>query len=166
MIEIYPNLFIGNEQDYENKVRHEIGWYVVHACKEPYHRLSLGYSQRGAPKNHPEYLIAKRGSRLILNLVDAQDPAYIPKETIDAALAFVNENLNGGARVLIHCNEGCSRSAGIGLLYLGKFTNTVPKGSFLEAEATYRSIYPPYDPKTGMRGFMREKWNDYTQNEE
>ncbi len=162
MIEIHPNLFIGNEYDYESKVRNNLGWCVVHACKEPYHRQALGYIQRAAPKNHPEYLIARRGNRLILNLVDAPDPAYIPKEIIDTALAFIDDNLKSGNRILVHCNEGCSRSAGIGLLYLARFTDKVPKGSFFEAEKVYRSIYPPYSPKSGMRGFMIENWKVYT----
>jgi len=163
MIEIHPNLFIGNEYDYESRVRYETGWCVVHACKEPYHRQALGYTRQGAPKTHPEYLIARRGNRLILNLVDAPDPAFIPKEIIDAALEFINTNLGSGSRVIVHCNEGCSRSAGIGLLYLAKFTDKVPKDIFLEAEAVYRSIYPPYNPKSGMRGFMTGNWRDYAQ---
>ncbi len=161
MIEIYPNLYIGNEFDYESNVRNNPGWCVVHACKEPYHRQALGYKHQAAPKNHPEYLIAKRGNRLILNLVDAPDPAYIPKEIIDAALSFINDNLKSGSKVLVHCNEGFSRSAGIGLLYLVKFTDKVQKGSFLEAETVYRWIYPPYNPKSGMRGFMIINWNEY-----
>jgi len=164
MIEIYPNLFIGNEHDYETKVRHEPGWCVVHACKEPYHRQALGYSGRAAPKNHPEYLLARRGNRLILNLVDAPDPAYIPKEIIDAALAFISTSLNAGSRVLVHCNEGCSRSASIGLLYLTKYTDRSPTDDFLAAETAFRSIYPLYNPKSGMRGFMIENWKEYTQN--
>lgn len=164
MIEIYPNLFIGNEHDYETKVRHEHGWYIVHACKEPYHRQALGYSGRAAPKDHPEYLIARRGNRLILNLVDAPDPAYIPKEIIDASLEFIGTSLTSGNRVLVHCNEGCSRSASIGLLYLAKFTDRVPKGNFIEAEAAYRAVYPPYNPKSGMRGFMIGNWNGYVTN--
>ena len=164
MIEICPNLFIGNEQDYELRVRQESGWYVVQACKEPYHREALGYSGRAAPKNHPEYLIARRENHLILNLVDASDPAYIPKEIIDAALEFVNTSLNSGSRVLVHCNEGCSRSASIGLLYLAKFTDKLPKGEFLAAEAAFRTIYPPYNPKNGMRGFMSGNWEEYSQN--
>ena len=161
MIEIYPNLFIGNEYDYESRVRNEPGWCVVHACKEPYHRLALGYSGKAAPKTHPEYLIARRGNRLILNLVDAPDPAYIPKEIIDAALEFISASLHSGNRVLVHCNEGCSRSAGIGLLYLAKNTDKVPKDNFLAAEAAFRSIYPPYNPKSGMRGFMMSNWRNY-----
>jgi hypothetical protein len=79
MKEIHPHLFVGSEQDYESVVSKQAGWRVVHACKEPYHRRALGYSGRAAPKTHPEYLIARRGDRLILNLVDAPDPAYIPK---------------------------------------------------------------------------------------
>jgi len=161
MIEIYPNLFIGNEYDYESQVRNQPGWCVVHACKEPYHRQALGYTSRAAPKDHREYLIARRGTRLILNLVDAPQPEYIPKEIIDAALEFIGAGLQAGSRVLVHCNEGCSRSAGIGLLYLVKNTDQLPKGSFIEAEAAFRTIYPPYNPKTGMRGFMIGNWGKY-----
>ena len=84
MIGVFPNLFVGTQQDYELNVKSQPGWMVVHACKEPYHRQELGYTSQGAPKNHPEYLIARRGNRLILNLVDAPDPRYIPKEIIDA----------------------------------------------------------------------------------
>lgn len=73
MIERYSDLFVGNQDDYESNVKYKANWAVVHACKEPYHRLALGYSSKAAPKNHPEYLFAKRTNRLILNLVDADD---------------------------------------------------------------------------------------------
>ena len=85
MKEIFPNLFIGNQDDYESLVRLQDGWKVVHACKEPYHRRALGYSTRGAPKDHPEYLIAFRDNELILNMVDAADVSYIPKEKLPSA---------------------------------------------------------------------------------
>ncbi len=161
MIEIFPNLFIGNETDYETKVRYESGWCIVHACKEPYHRQALGYSSRAAPQNHPEYLIAKRGNRLILNLVDAPNPDYIPKEIIDAALDFIYSSLKSGNKVLVHCNEGRSRSPCIGLLYLAQNTDRLPRNNFIDAENVFRSIYPTYYPKTGMRGFMRINWVSY-----
>ena len=47
MIEVYPDLFVGTERDYESVVRHEDEWYIVHACKEPYHRRELAYTSRG-----------------------------------------------------------------------------------------------------------------------
>lgn len=161
MIEIHPGLYIGNELEYERTVRHEPGWCVVHACKEPYHRLALGYTGRGAPKDHPEYLIARRGDRLVLNLVDAPDPAYIPQVVIDAALEYINTGLRKGNRVLVHCNEGHSRSPGIGLLYLAAYTDQFDGTDFIEAETIYRSIYPPYSPKQGMRRYMMNYWEAY-----
>jgi hypothetical protein len=160
MIEIYPDLWIGTEQDYEFSVKGQSGWQVVHACKEPYHRQTLGYTTRGAPSNHPEYLIARRPGRLILNLVDAPDPAYIPKEIIDAALEFIHQGLHDGQKILVHCNLGESRSPSIGLLYLGTYTDKVPK-EFFAAEQAFREKYPNYNPKTGMRGFLMKNWSNY-----
>jgi hypothetical protein len=162
MIEIYSNLYIGNQQDYESAVKGQDGWSVVHACKEPYHRQALGYSGRAAPKTHPEYLIARRDNRLILNLVDAPDPAYIPKEIIDAALAFIAAELDKGQRVLVHCNQGESRSPAIGLLYLATHTEQLPRATLVDAESVYRSIYPLYNPAGGMRGFLLAHWEEYT----
>lgn len=64
MIEIYKNLFIGNETDYEQSINGKLDWCIVHASKEPYHRALLSYTGRGAPKNHLEYLYAIRNNRL------------------------------------------------------------------------------------------------------
>ncbi len=136
MIEVYPNLFVGDQADYDDRVQQQEGWRIVHACKEPYHRQALGYTGRAAPQTHPEYLIARRGHRLILNMVDANDPAYIPKEIMDAALAFIYEGLTSGDRVLVHCNQGESRSPSIVLLYLAIYTDRITRSSFAEADFT------------------------------
>ncbi|MEX2409780.1 MAG: dual specificity protein phosphatase [Candidatus Paceibacterota bacterium] len=160
MTQIHKNLFVGNETDYEFKVKNHEVWSVVHACKEPYHQQALGYSGRGAPKDHSEYLIAKRGNRLILNLVDADNPAYIPKEIIDEALSFIDEQLSNGHKVLVHCNQGQSRSPGIGLLYLAK-EGIINKNSFEEALAEFEEIYPEINMVGGMRGFLEENWEGY-----
>lgn len=162
MIEIYQNLFVGNQDDYELTVARQGGWAVIHACKEPYHRAALGYRGRGAPKDHPEYLVARRDDRLILNLVDADNPAYIPQEIIDAALSFISEKLAENLKVLVHCNQGMSRSPSIGLLYLVQHTDKLPKASFAEAEHAFRNFYPLYSPKDGVRGFMLHSWTIYS----
>lgn len=161
MVEIWPGLHIGNEADFEQGVRHKNDWSVVHACKEPYHREALGYRGRGAPKEHPEYLLAKRGARLILNLVDVEDPSFIRKEIIDHALAFTYEALTAGRRVLIHCNQGASRSPTIGLLYLLARTDRLQARTFDEAEAEFRNLYPAYVPASGMREFARLHFEQY-----
>jgi len=161
MKEIYTGLYVGNEHDYEYNVRGRDNWRVVHACKEPYHRKLLGYKTRGAPKNHPEYLMATRGNRLYLNLVDANDPSYIKKTIIDKALNFINEGLASGKKVLVHCNRGESRSPSIGLLYLAVYTDSLTVESFNEAEKSFKQIYPYYNPGNGMRRFIINHWDEY-----
>jgi len=161
MIEIYPNLFIGHQGDYEHQVKGQDGWAVVHACKEPYHRQLLGYTTRGAPKDHPEYFFAERGNRLYLNLVDAPNPAYIPKEIIDKAVAFIREKLGEGLKVLVHCNQGESRSPGIGFLYLLRETDVLPQSSLDAALAYFRQIYPAFSPSRGISGFIAANWEEY-----
>ena len=160
MIEVLPNLYIGDQSDYEYNVRGKEGWFVVHACKDPYHREALGYTGRGAPKGHPEYLIARRGNRLILNLIDSDDPQYIPKEIIDAALEFIEKGLKSGKKVLVHCNLGESRSPSIGLLYMA-IKGFISNQTFEDAEKEFRSIYPNYFPNRGMRMFLLKNWHIY-----
>lgn len=163
MIQIHSNLYVGDKNDYEGKVRNNLSWGVVHACKDPYHRKAVGYSGRGAPKHHPEYLIANRGNRLILNLIDPENPAYIPKEIIDEALSFIDQYLNDGKKVLVHCNQGQSRSPGIGMLYLAK-EGIIENGSFNEALMEFKKIYPLISMAGGMAGFLKKNWNNYVSN--
>ena len=160
MIEIFPNLWIGTEQDYEFNVKGKPDWETVHACKEPYHRQLLGYQGRGAPKEHPEYLFARRNNRLYLNLVDAPNPDFIDKRIIDTALDFIHQGLSNTHKVLVHCNLGESRSPSIGLLYLAIYSDKFPI-NFFEAEVVFRQIYPYYNPGVGMRGFLIRNWDKY-----
>lgn len=161
MVEIWPGLHVGNELDYENTVRHQTGWSVVHACKEPYHRGALGYRTPLVSEAHPEALVARRGARLMLNLVDMPDPAYIPKQAIDAALAFIHEALGAGQRVLLHCNQGSSRSPTIAFLYLVAHTGRFATQTFEEAALEFRVLYPGYAPALGMYEFARQHFEAY-----
>lgn len=159
LIEVFENLFVGSQED-EIAIRQQSGWYFVHACKEPYHRQALGYSGRGAPKNHPEYLIAVRNGRLILNLLDVDDVAYISPEIIDAALTAIHQNI-GPSRVLVHCNQGASRSPAIALLYMAKFTDRFASMSSETAAQEFRRIYPAYAPGRGMAEYVHINWGKY-----
>jgi len=155
MIEVAPGLWVGDQADYEQG--EFAGWAVVHAAKEPYHRKALGYTGRAAPKHHPEYLYCSRPQRLILNLVDAPDPKYVSARVIDAALAFIADMHEQELPVLVHCNQGKSRSAVIAMLAIAP---TLPE-VFAEAETRMRQLYPPFDPAPGMRGFAQEHWPHY-----
>jgi hypothetical protein len=159
MIEVSKGLFVGSQDD-EARVRGALGWFVIHACKEPYHRQALGYAGRGAPKGHPEYLIANRPGRLILNLVDTDDVAYIPAEIIDAAIEAIRKNLETSS-VLVHCNQGFSRSPTIALLYMSKYTDTFRGMSADGGMQAFQKLYPPFAPAEGMANYVRINWGRY-----
>ena len=160
MIDVYSQLHVGSEAD-EHQVRGQADWFIIHACKEPYHREALGYAGRAAANTHPEYLIARRPGRLILNLVDAPSAEYIPVPVIDAALEAIHANL-GERKVLVHCNQGASRSPTIALLYLARHTDRFRGLSADAATAAFAALYPPYNPARGMADFVRLNWARYT----
>jgi predicted protein tyrosine phosphatase len=166
MRELIENLYCGSQNNgilSHNEDPFKEEWAVVHACKEPFHRQFVGYTGRGAPKDSPEYLWAERGNRLALNIVDAPSSLFFSKEMIDKALDFIEQKLGEGLKVLVHCNEGASRSPSICLLYLIK--HDIIKGETLEdCEAEFMKVYPEYNPGTGMRGFVKENWDLYRDN--
>jgi predicted protein tyrosine phosphatase len=156
---VHHNLFVGSQDD-EVFIRGQSGWFVVHACKDPYHRQALSYTGRAAPKDHPEYLIARRPGRLILNLIDADDVNYIPAQIMDAALSDIHQNIPS-SKVLIHCNKGMSRSPAIGLLYLLKFSDVFRRQDHDEDLRDFLKIYPHYAPARGVADYVRLNWTKY-----
>ena len=89
MKQIYLNLHIGSQEDYEHIVKYQINnnedeWFVIHACKEPYHCDVLKYS--GKPT---------------------------PRDIIDEALKAIHQNILD-RKVFVYCNQGASCSAIIG----------------------------------------------------
>lgn len=162
MIETAKHLFLGDQRDYGHTVRTSKDWAVVHACKEPYHREALGYRTRGAPKDHPEYLFAMRdnGRRLILNFVDTPEPAYVRSELFEVALPFIDEWRRLGTNVLVHCNQGRSRSPAIVLAYLAS-KGEIRGASLDEAEQALRRTYPAVVMSRGVRGFLEANWHRF-----
>lgn len=168
MIEIYPNVWVGdqnatilsyNEDPFENE------WYVLHCCKEPYHRQFVGYISRGAPKDHPEYLFARRGNRMALNMVDAPKPEFFSPDMIKAGLDFLEEGYKAGKKLLIHCNQGESRGPSVAMLFVYRRIlhneDAALSLTFAEAEAEMRKIYPVYNPGEGIRAHLQQCWGEY-----
>jgi hypothetical protein len=147
MVEIYPNVFVGNDDDFYNLKKEHIpgreidqpvdDWFVLHAAKEPHHRQFLGYVGRGAPKDSPEYLFARRGNRMALNMVDAKSPEF-----------FSN------------CNQGESRGPSVAMLFVFKRI-LKNNATFEEAEAEMKKVYPAYNPGEGIRGHLMQYWGEY-----
>ncbi len=161
MREVFPNLYIGTLNDYQTQIADQAGWAIVHACKEPYHRLAVGYRGWSAPKKHPEAMVACRDTRLMLCLLDLPVPWFIRKEMIDQALDFIEQMHTRQYKVLVHCRKGRSRSPSITLLYLAARLQALPTESLEAAEAQFRRLYPPYHPTGGIRAHLRQHWQEY-----
>lgn len=151
MIEILPNLYIGSQIDAEG-----FDGAIVSCCKDPSHRQMVGYTSRALPKDHPEYLFAIRGNRLALNIVDADKPEFFTESMINTALDFISARLAEELKVLVHCNQGQSRSPSLGLLYIRDSMSD----DFEAAEKEFRKIYPDYNPRNGIREYVRAHWRE------
>jgi len=160
MIEVAADVFVGNAGDFE-LVRADLEWAVLQCAKEPWHREALGYTSRGAPKTHPEYLWAYRGNRLILNMVDAPQAVFFNPSMINEGLNFVEQALREGKRVLIHCNQGNSRAPAMALLYMKRAG--LVDGHYEQALAHFKTIYPDYEPGAGIDNYVKAEFGPKTE---
>lgn len=62
-------------------------------------------------------------------------------------------------KVLIHCNQGISRSQSIGLLYLA-VKGIIKNENYNIAKEDFIKIYPKYEP-SGIKEFLEINWSNY-----
>jgi hypothetical protein len=153
MIEVYPNLFVGNDR--ECFCGETSGWAVVHACKIPCHQISVGYSG-SLPPTHPNYLIYERPCHLFLNIIDPPTPLFKPLLFIKS-LDFI-DCLVKVRKVLVHCNDGFSRAPSIALLFLAKRIKKINNESYAQAAADFKKLYPHYRPGRGIAIYLHQNW--------
>lgn len=159
MENVLPHLWVGGDLDYQ-KVKDREGWSFLRTCKDGpgAHRETLGYHTLGAPKG-PNYLWVRRGNRMALNILDLDDPSRISDDMVRHGIDFVKERVEAGDKILIACNAGHSRGPTTALLYM-RSIGEMPH-NFITSERIFRTLYPPYDPGTGMRQFARSHWYEY-----
>lgn len=157
MQEVYEDLFVGDDQSCSHNRE---GWAVVHACKHPCHLDAVGYTGN-LSQDHPEYLIAPRETDLYLNIVDMERKLSheYTEPIILAALDFIDDHL-GSRQVLVHCNEGRSRSPSLAMLYLAKRAGVITDASYSEARSAFQELYPMYAPGRGIEAYLVDYWSD------
>lgn len=156
--QIVPDVYIGtvvacklHKNDYP---------FIVHACKYPCHVQAVGATPT---PTHPDYLFKyfEDDTHLSINIVDAHNRKYFSTELFARALSHMDDASLLGKKVLVHCNEGLSRAATIGLLYLatrGVITDRTPT----EARNAYYEVFPDYTPGVGIWDFLTENWEELT----
>lgn len=131
---------------------------MIHACKTC-HQKALGYSG-SLPSSHPNYLVYESGDDLYLNLVD-MDREFLPKYThpiMSAAMGFIDTWIDAGP-ILIHCNQGCSRSPAIGLVYMAR-KGAVDASSYQAARNDFMKLFPAYMPGRGISLYLEHWWQE------
>ena len=155
MKEIINNLFIGNDADCLN-IGNDKDYAIIHACKTC-HQKGVGY-RGNLSSNHPHYLILEHSNHLYLNMVD-MDRELMAKFThpiMKSALNFIKTHIEG-KKVLIHCNQGQSRSPSIGLVYLAQ-NGFIKNSTYLKAKEEYLELYPSYFPGKGIELYLNNNW--------
>lgn len=155
MREIYSKIYVGNDSDYE-KVKDNPDWHVLRAAKDGPggHREALGYQERSAPKG-PTYLFVERPRKLILNMVDSDDPNFYPDALVEKALAYISDSTRLGHKILVCCNYGQSRSPSLVFLWL--YLNGKLPAEYHRALRTFRTLCPEYSPGDGIRQYVKSK---------
>ena len=128
---------------------------VVHACKDPCHRHSVGYTTRTIARGHPNYLFLERDHHLYLNLIDPEQPLFM-MTSFDAFLRFVDREIVDRP-VLIHCNQGESRAPSLTLLYMAKRLGSLPNDSYESAATAFRVQFR-YSPSRGIQIWLTNNW--------
>lgn len=161
MMEVYPGLFIGNKGDCSlQSLKPSGNWAIVHVYP-PCHQHALGHRMPDTPEGL-EYYLARRGQHLFVNLRDAEHAAYVHKEAqIDPVLSFMDEMRAQDTSLLVHCEQGWSRSPSLALLYLATRLEALPTESLGAAEAQFKARYPGYAPSYGIWAHLQQHWQQY-----
>ena len=156
---INKNLFVGNISDLDQINENE--WAVVHATQQIHYQIFGWNRTTNKPdKNHPNYIYYESGNRLSLNWVDGAAHLYnwSGTETFIKILDFVDRWIKE-RKVLIHCDQGFSRSPSLCLLFLAKRDQTISSKSFDDAKTDFIKVYPGYNPG-GIGDYIQKHWND------
>jgi hypothetical protein len=157
MVEIFNNLYVGNETDCSFNTFDKMA--IIHACKFPCHAKAVGYRGSLSP-THPNYLIMEQGLHLFLNMVDMErelSPLYT-NPIMKSAMAFIEKHIVG-QKILIHCNQGLSRSPSIALLYLAH-EGHIANDSYSNAVNDFRKLFPVFNPGLGIALYMKNRWKE------
>ena len=162
MKKVHERLYVGSLAGLENFLFLENieDFYILYCCKNPTHKEFVGYEGKSCAKDHPEYLVARRGNQMALNMVDAPKPEFFSKEMITAGLDFMEEGYNKGLKVLVVCNQGVSRSASMALLFMATRLKKLFE-TFEDSIGMFKNIYKAYNPGDGIYLHMWQNWDWY-----
>lgn len=118
---------------------------IIHACKNPCYVCA---SDEGKFCN-----ILESDDDLYLNMIDPSIPLF-KDNLFNVSIEFIRKNIEQ-REVVIHCNQGKSRSASIAMLYL------FGKESYRDAQDLIKQVYPYYQPSLGIDLYLEKNWKRF-----
>lgn len=163
MINVYKNIYVGNQEDlYQLYSNNE--WSFLHCAQQPFHREMVGYTGF-LNKNHSNYRSIIKGNRMALNIVDMNffnlngyEDHF--RKMFTEAIEFLNKETLKGNKILIHCNQGMSRGPSLAMLYISTLGAFNYKG-FEDTEKEFNKLYPNYNPAINIKGTIKYFWNEF-----
>jgi len=148
-------LYVGNTEDNYTVNKNE--WAIIHATQTIHYQIFGWNRTTNKPdKTHPNYIYYEKDNQLSLNWVDGA--AFLYKwsgnDTFIKVLDFIDKWIPV-RNVLVHCDQGISRSPALCLLYLAKRQKVIPNGSYKEAKDEFLKIVPEYSPG-GIGDYIEE----------
>lgn len=145
----FPQIFTGSAAD----CTPDPPYTLIHACKSCHRRVA------GQPaKTDPDYLSTIIDGSLYLNMIDPPLPLFHPR-MFQHFLAYTLPIYQQGHHILIHCDQGESRSRSLALL-LGARVGLLPTSDYFTAAAAFEEItQTPYVPGQGLMTFLDQHWH-------
>ena len=147
---VHPGLFVGPGADC-----YKFAGSILHCARDPWFRHAV--MRPGVTWNLSSNPTAIRETynTMALNMVDATDPKYFSDEMVNAGLEFITERFAEGDSVLVHCNQGVSRSPSMCFLWL--FEHGFLNDNFDRATNEFLQLYPKWSPQSGIWQYLKRR---------
>lgn len=152
-------LYVGDIKD--NNTVNETEWAVVHATQTAHYAI-FGWDRgnKKPDKSHPSYIVYEKDNHMSLNWVDGASFLYkwSGPQLFIRILDFI-EKWEKERNVLVHCDQGVSRSPTVCLLYLSKRKGSISNLSYEDAKKDFIKLYPDYNAG-GIGDYVKVEWNN------
>ena len=150
---VHDGLFVGSGTD-----RYKFAGSILSCARDPW----FSEAAKQVPSNDwfhtepygPTHLLVSY-NEMRLNMVDAEHPRYFSDEMVNAGLKFITDRFAEGDPVLIHCNQGISRSPSIAFLWL--FEHGFLDDEFRYAVPQFHKLYKDWSPGNGIWQYLKKR---------